>query len=145
MSELRQFKLSNGDEVICEVVEWDDDHVSDVIVRNAMAIVSFETRGEKFYTFRPWMVYQLDSQHFQSLNSYHVVSSALPAQDLVKEYKKAVLIENDKEEKNIETLIEKLKDQLMSVHEDNEDMLDSSYDSGLDNVISVKFDKSKLH
>ena len=63
----------------------------------------------------------------------------------MKEYKKAVLIENDKEEKNIETLIEKLKDQLMSVHEDNEDMLDSSYDSGLDNVISVKFDKSKLH
>lgn len=140
MSELRQFKLSNGDEIICEVVEWDSDEISDIIVRNAMAIISFEAQGDKYYTFRPWMVFQMDSEFFQALNSNHVVAGALPAVSIVEQYKKAILIENKKEEKNIEHLLEKLKDQLMSIHEAN-----NLPDSSTSNIIRFNFDKDKMH
>lgn len=140
MSELRQFKLTNGDEIICEVVEWDSDEISDVIVRNAMSIVSFEAQGDKYYTFRPWMVFQMDSEFFQSLNSNHIVAGALPAVSIVEQYTKAILIENKKEEKNIEHLMEKLKDQLMSIHEAG-DLPDSS----TSNVIQFNWDKDKMH
>jgi hypothetical protein len=140
MSELRHFKLANGDEIICEVVEWSTEESSEIIVRNAMSIVSFTVKGDKYYTFRPWMVFQSDSQYFQMLNHDHVLAEALPALQIIEQYKKALLVENDKEDRNIEDLINNLKDQLMSIHEGPPDM-----DSSNSNILQFNVDKSKLH
>ena len=37
--EIRHFKLTSGEEVICEVVEWDSEDSSSIIIRAAMLLV----------------------------------------------------------------------------------------------------------
>jgi hypothetical protein len=42
MNEIKHFKLSNGDEVVCDVVEWPDidGDSPDIVVRNCFKIVT---------------------------------------------------------------------------------------------------------
>ena len=58
--ETKQFKLASGDEIICEVVQWNMDEETEIVVRKAMKLVMGETEGGnyRYYSFRPWMVYQ---------------------------------------------------------------------------------------
>ena len=64
MNEIKQFKLSNGDEIVCDVVEWPDvdGDSPDIVVRNVFKIVVAGVKSSKdsirYYQFRPWMVHQ---------------------------------------------------------------------------------------
>jgi hypothetical protein len=42
MNEIKHFKLSNGEEVVCDVVEWPDvdGDSPDIVVRNCFKIIS---------------------------------------------------------------------------------------------------------
>ena len=55
MNAIKQFKLTNDDEIICEVVQWDSEEESTMIIRGAMRIVTMEdfSRGVRLYAFRP--------------------------------------------------------------------------------------------
>ena len=57
-SDYRQFKLANGEEILCEVMQWGDEDVAAIVVRKALKIYQVDRLdGYRMYTLRPWMIY----------------------------------------------------------------------------------------
>lgn len=82
--EIKHFKLTNGEEVICEVVEWDNEESRDIVIRKALRIEPKQKSATddisyKYYTFHPWMAMQNSIDQLQTLNSDHVISVAAPS------------------------------------------------------------------
>ena len=136
---IRQFKLTNGDEIVCDVVEWpdvDDEH-NGLVVRNAYKIFMLNTLNpseNRYYQFRPWLVYQDNKEFFQIINADHIVAEATPADELLVHYYR--IINDIDDEENIEDKIDKLKEIL------NEFMSENDSDSG--NLIKFP-GKKNLH
>lgn len=90
--ELKQFKLANNEEIICEVLEWPTPDEASMVVRKAMKVIIMESYsdGARYYAFRPWLVFQEDEikNNFQILNSYHIVAEANPSIKLKDQYYK---------------------------------------------------------
>lgn len=84
----KQFKFSNDDEVICEVLEWNDDNNSAIIVRNVMRVVQVEDfeKGIRFYAFRPWMVFNDSPSELHTINSDHIIAEINPSKTILKHY-----------------------------------------------------------
>ena len=75
---IKHFKLTNNDEIVCEVLEWDTgDDITDIVVSKALRVVALEDfyRGFKFFCFRPWLSFQDDPSSLQTINSSHIVVS----------------------------------------------------------------------
>lgn len=94
--DLRQFKLNNDDEIICEVVEWNDEEHDTMVVRKAMKIVTVDDMetSMRYYTFRPWMSMNTNPDTLHVLNSYHILAESQPSPvaeeyfyDIIKEMK----------------------------------------------------------
>ena len=136
---IRQFKLTNGDEIVCDVVEWpdvDDEH-NGLVVRNAYKIFMLNTLNpteNRYYQFRPWLVYQDNKEFFQIINADHIVAEATPADELLVHYYR--IINHIDDDKNIENKIDKLREIL------NEFMSENDSDSG--NLIKFP-GKKNLH
>lgn len=83
--EHKQLKLTNGDELICEVVEKD----IDMLVRNAMKLLPMADEGAniRYYSFRPWMLLQHDEDAVQLIHSHHIVGEATPTAKMMEQYK----------------------------------------------------------
>ena len=92
MNAIKQFKLTNDDEIICEVVQWDSEEESTMIIRGAMRIVTMEdfSRGVRLYAFRPWMGFADDPSVLQSLNSSHIIGELTPGDEIMKQYNKTL-------------------------------------------------------
>jgi hypothetical protein len=91
LKDLAHFRLSSGSEIICEVLEWPDkENKSDIIVRDAMAILLGDYEGERLYVFKPWMHYIESANECFIINSDHVISTARPNEHLVRQYNYAV-------------------------------------------------------
>lgn len=88
----KQFKMSNDDEVICEVLEWNNEENDALIVRSAMKLVNVEDfeKGIRFYAFRPWMVYIDDPDVLHTVNAHHIISEVDPSDEIITQYKKAI-------------------------------------------------------
>ena len=87
---VKQFKLTNNEEIICEVLEWNSgDEAADVVVNKALRIISVEDyqKGWRFFAFRPWMSFQEDPTSIQTLNSSHIIATTNPSPDILKHYK----------------------------------------------------------
>lgn len=87
--EYKQFKLTNGEELICELVAaGDEDSTADVIVRRAMKIVVSDDLEEniRYYTLKPWMSFMDDTQELVALNSVHIVGEAKPSETMMIHY-----------------------------------------------------------
>ena len=82
--EVKQFKLTNNDEIICEVIDWTDD--ADVLVQNAYRIINVEdtTHGVNYYYFRPFMIFQ--EQAPQRINSAHIIAEADPTDEMISHF-----------------------------------------------------------
>jgi len=115
MTDIKQFKLSSGEEIICDVIEWPDiesEESADMIVKNVFKIVSYDpaANGDRYYTFRPWMSFQDEDDMFQLINYNHIVGEANPSQKLLKHYivavKGEVTPENEQARKEIEERLE---------------------------------------
>ena len=48
--EIIQLKLSSGEEVLCEIVQWDDDHNATILAKNAFEIVFLQSPTAVSYT-----------------------------------------------------------------------------------------------
>ena len=83
--DIKQFKLANDEEIMCEVVEWNDDTTDDIIIRKALKIVAIEDieEGMRYYTFKPWMSFEADPNALQAVNSYHIVGSSNPGANAI--------------------------------------------------------------
>ena len=65
----RQFKLGNGEEILCEIVQWSDEEQPAIIVRKAMKIFQVDRLdGYRMYTLRPWMMYAEDPDQLMTIN-----------------------------------------------------------------------------
>ena len=88
---LAQLRLSNGSEIICEIMEYAEDDRKEMIARNVMSIVLGEYGdGERVYMFKPWIHYLESPMEFTMINSDHVISINRPNYMLVTEYYRAV-------------------------------------------------------
>ena len=140
---LRQFKLTSGEEIVCEVIEEpkEDDDVN-LVIRNPMLIVTgFSTAGDvRYYSFKPWMTFQLREGYFQLLNYTHIVGEAKPNVYVSEQYKKNLEMElkNDDSEKSLSDAMEDAFDEIAAAL--------TTTDSANSNVISFSFtNKDKMH
>ena len=88
----------------------------------------------RYYQFRPWLVYQDNKEFFQIINADHIVAEATPADELLVHYYR--IINHIDDDENIEDKIDKLKEIL------NEFMSENDSDSG--NLIKFP-GKKNLH
>ena len=60
--DIKQFRLSTGEEVICEVLEWDNEESASIVVRGILRIVETENwkTGIRLIAFRPFMAFNED-------------------------------------------------------------------------------------
>jgi len=100
---IKQFKLTNNEEIVCEVVEWDThDELGDILVKRALKIIGVEDyqKGWRFFAFRPWMSFQDDPETLQTINSSHIIVTTNPTSKILKHYK--ACIDGIKEDLNLE-------------------------------------------
>lgn len=108
--ELKQFKLTSGEEIICEIMEWPDaeSESADMVVRNILNIVAYEqTGGNRYYTFKPWMVFQDAEDNYQILNINHVVGECNPSEKIIEQYFIAIKGESSPESETAKAEIQK--------------------------------------
>jgi len=88
----KQFKLTNDDEVICEVLEWGTDENASIIVRCPLLIIqgSNMEKHVRFYAFRPWMGLCDDPAILHTINSSHIIGEVNPSNELLQHYDKTV-------------------------------------------------------
>ena len=46
MTDIKQFKLTNDEEIVCEVVEWPSEQEPSMVIRKAMKVISMENYRE---------------------------------------------------------------------------------------------------
>ena len=94
---LKQFKLTNNDEIICEVVEDTDDGLLIRRVLKVIATDDFE-QNVRYYAFRPWLSFQEDFNELSLLNCTHIIGETTPSA-LVRTHFRGALLDADKARK----------------------------------------------
>ena len=146
--EIRQFKLANDDEIMCEVVEYHEEDDA-IVIRKTMKMVQMDNmaNGTRYYAFRPFMMYQMTKEAFQIINCMHIISEANPNQDLILEYFKAIETAMEDEGgagENMDDMRNKYNAFVKKQHEIL--MSEVDVDSGAgSNIIKFTIDKSKMH
>lgn len=138
MTDFRQFKLTNGDEIICEIVQWPGDDEEDMIIRKAMQLKSYDDdgRGIRYYNFKPWITMQEDTDGFLSLNYAHILAEVIPSDKMLKHFFEAV--------ENSNLTPEEIQDKIDSYFEKLRKMA-GGLDSDFSNVIEFNPNRNKLH
>lgn len=77
---VRQFKLANGEEIVCEVVEWNDADTDDIVIRKAMKIQAYDDleEGMRYFTFKPWMAFETNPEVVNVLNAAYILGEHDP-------------------------------------------------------------------
>ena len=85
---LKQLKLTNGDELICEVLDQKLTDNDMIVVRKALRIVSVDDVDEsmRFYMFKPWQLMNNDPETMHVLNSTHIISQTVPGKVALEYY-----------------------------------------------------------
>ena len=146
--EIRQFKLANDDEIMCEVVEYHEEDDA-IIIRKTMKMVQMDNmaNGTRYYAFRPFMMYQMTKEAFQIINCAHIISEANPNQDLILEYFKAIETAMEDEggaKENMDDMRNKYNAFVKKQHEMLMSEIDVDSGAG-SNIIKFSVDKNKLH
>jgi len=155
-NDIKQFKLTNDDEIICEVLHWDDDEGT-IIIRGALRIINVEdfSRGARFYAFRPWMVFQDNPEELSTINPGHIIAECTPSAEILKHYASSLLqikeqLRTKKKKKDVplEDVVSKMDEMDEEEFEQYMDMMLSEIDTNdsdmPENVIKFK-PKNTLH
>ncbi len=94
MSDIRQFKLVTGEEIVCNVVEWNDPQVDDnIVIKNAMQITygalnaePGQTQANRAAILVPWFLHQIEPDTVQTLNLAHATAEAMPGAQVLDYY-----------------------------------------------------------
>jgi len=124
--QIKQFKLTNEDEIICEVLEWDNEHDASIVIRSALKLIQGVDPDTKvrFFAFRPWFGFQDDPELMQTLNSGHIIGEANPTDRLISHY------------------LETIKEQLDNVHNQNPDLPEETSESVSEEGNVITFPKT---
>lgn len=158
---LKQFKLTNDDEIICEVVQDSElpEEEGNIIIRKALKIACAEDfeNNVRYYSFRPWVSFQESSDELSVLNAYHIIGETLPSKRLVIHYaaaiKEVTSAERSKREFNLDKLIDEIgdlsADELAAFIDQKiaEEEFDAMFkkDSDSSNVIQFRPPKDTMH
>lgn len=89
-TDIIQFKLSSGDEIICQVADWAEETGEDYIVKNAMCLVQKIVNDQATkYMFKPWFTLVENSNQFVCIAKEHIVACCSPNSQLLGEYGRA--------------------------------------------------------
>ena len=150
LKDVRQFKLTTGCEIICNVVEWPDEEDVDIVIKHAFEIAtsrvttSDSPEGYRYYSFKPWMALQEGEGIFLTININHVVAEALPSQKMLTYYSTAVdqynadINDDPEAASQAEEWVDRLKEIVSSM-----DL--TGGDSDALNIISFPKNKNKYH
>ena len=87
LSNVMQFKLTNGEEIICQVVDWPEDDDTDYIVHNALLLMQQIVNGTRTkYMFKPWFTMAEKSDQYISISKEQIVACVYPNEILNVEY-----------------------------------------------------------
>lgn len=87
-SSIRHLKLVTGEEVICDVLDETNDSIT---VNNAMSLMQNTLKtGEKFFTFKTYMIYQDTPINVIILFTDKIMSLAIPSKEMVEQYQTAL-------------------------------------------------------
>ena len=88
---IKQFKLVNNDEIVCEFVESVGKE-GDLIVRKMLKIFHAEdyNNGIRYYSFKPMLSFQDDLNSLNVLNCDHIVLETEPSKTLLYHYTSAL-------------------------------------------------------
>lgn len=141
--EIRQFKLANNDEIMCEVVEYHEEDDA-IVIRKSMKMVQVDNmaNGTRYYAFRPFMLYQMTPESFQIINCEHIIAEANPDQELILEFFKAIEVAMDTDDGDQSENIDDMKEKYNAYVKNQISKLDSDAAS---NIIKLNFDKNKMH
>jgi len=89
-ADIIQFKLTSGEEIICQVADWAEETGEDYIVKNAMCVVQriVDDKATK-YMFKPWFALVENSSQFVCIAKEHIVACCSPNSQLLGEYGRA--------------------------------------------------------
>ena len=81
----KQIKLTNGDEIVADVVERDNESL---IVRAAMRIVEVEhlEEGYSYFAFRPFISFNDAVENLSLVNVQHIIAETIPSDNLLNHY-----------------------------------------------------------
>jgi len=84
MNTLKQFRLTNGDEILCELVENAEEEEGCLLVRRILKIIATDDYESniRYYSFKPWVSFQDDFKAIVVLNVGHIVSETSPSPTL---------------------------------------------------------------
>lgn len=137
----KQFKLINGDEIVTDVIDSEDDIL---IIRAPMRIVELENmhEGYTYFSLRPFVAFQDNLDTLQLLNTASIVLESSPSASIMKHYANAVVKMNRflKDGKTLEDL-EAMSDD--EIREYMEKLLDK-YGEDISEELEVKDEKEKL-
>ena len=86
--EVKQFKLSNNDEIIFSIVSHDAQGYFITVDTFKIINVEDDKRGLKYYYFKPFMVFQEQSE--QKINSSHIIAEGIPTDEMLEHYAEAI-------------------------------------------------------
>ena len=158
MTDVKQFRLTNNDEIVCEIQQWNDEGSDEIIINKALKIVSVEdyARGIRFFALRPWMSFQDDPDYLHSLNAAHIIVTSAPTPSMLKYYNtclkaiKSDLAKGPLKRKGVWASLDEVNEQTKHLSDEEvDDWLDEKYgrfaqddetftDSAVSNVIKFK-------
>ena len=92
MTNLKQLKLANDEEIICEVMNEPTEEEPDLVIRKVLKLMCVDDyeRNVRYYSFKPWMSFTEDVSDLQTLNTLHIVGQMNPSTDLAVHYAQAL-------------------------------------------------------
>lgn len=131
LPKIKQFKLTNNDEIVCEVLEYDTPENAAILIRGALRVTENIDwrRGVRFFGFKPWLTFGDDPAILCTLNSTHIIGEVTPGKKLLGFYVKTVkdIKKSLTKEKNIDVNVKDLEDALDTMSDEElDEYLDSN-------------------
>lgn len=77
---IKQLKLTNNEEVVCEVMEHHEE-TDELVVRKILRVICADDYDQniRYYSFRPWNSFQDDADAISVLNGGHIITETNPS------------------------------------------------------------------
>ena len=111
---LRQIKLTNGEEIICKLLNTEDSkETGEILVNDCLRLQKIDlNRNVQYHTFRPWMIMKDEVADVISINTMHIVAMCIPSIELKTQFKLALRdikeSANEKEHYSLDDWMKKL-------------------------------------
>jgi hypothetical protein len=119
---IMQFKMTNGEEIICQVLEYPEEEDTDYVVKNALSMIT-KTVGTSHtkYMFKPWFTMAEREDQYISIAKDHIVACVSPNTKLYSEYRKArreMHLNSRARPQTEEQIVDDQKNQYVKMHDE---------------------------